>query len=200
MKHAPGPWLFAGAVSGGYGWHDTDRPIVLPGLALTAESDHKVWNVTGRLRAEYLVDLGPSYVKPRVDVTVSHVGFSGFTEDGGNEALTVRGMEETTLGLSPAVEWGAQFETAYGALMRPYLWAGVTAFAGGDFAVAASFNGAPGIEPFSVAKEIDPLMADVGAGLEFIGAGGATLRLDYSGRFSQDLEEHGLGLKASLPF
>jgi hypothetical protein len=58
----------------------------------------------------------------------------------------------------------------------------------------------PGIEPFSVAKEIDPLMADVGAGLEFIGAGGATLRLDYSGRFSQDLEEHGLGLKASLPF
>jgi uncharacterized protein with beta-barrel porin domain len=200
LKHTVGPWLFAGALSGGYGWHETNRPIALPGLATIAGSEHEAWNITGRVRTAYLMDLDSWYLKPRLDIAFSHIGASGFTETGGAAALTVSRMHENVLIASPALEWGAEFEMGDGVAVRPYASIGVTGFAGGELRVPALFNGAPDVAPFRTATETDRLLGDIGAGIEVLGLGNASLRLDYSGRISRNVTEHSVGAKVKLSF
>lgn len=116
VKHTPGPWLFAAAVSDGFGWYDSLRPIELPGFTTVATGDHKVWNVTRQLRVARQIDVGPTYFKPRLDLAVSHLGFSRFEEDGGPKALSVRSMDDTVFSASPTLEWGAELGTLAGTL------------------------------------------------------------------------------------
>lgn len=87
-----------------------------------------------------------------------------------------------------------------GSVLRPYVTAGATALSNDDIAVSASFLGAPGVSPFTVTKSLDRIMADVGAGVELLTVGGASLRMDYSGRFSSDVESHALDLRGSVAF
>jgi hypothetical protein len=102
---------------------------------------------------------------------------------------------------TPALEIGAQFSGPSGTLVRPYVRGGATFFDDPDFVLLASFEGSPsGVGPFRIATNTDDVVADVSAGLDVIGAGGASLRLYYDGRFGDTVEEHAGGIKASLPF
>lgn len=58
-------------------------------------------------------------------------------------------------------------------------------------------SSAPGVSPFTVTKSVDRIMANVGAGVELLTLGGATLRMDYWGRFSSDVEAHALELRGA---
>ena len=51
LKYNPGPLLLAGAVSGGWGWYDTDRQVNFPGFFAAAHSDNDIGYVNGRFRA-----------------------------------------------------------------------------------------------------------------------------------------------------
>ena len=65
----------------------------------------------------------------------------------------------------------------------------------------ASFEGAPsGVGAFRISTSTDDVVADVSAGVDVIGAGGASLRLYYDGRFGDTVEEHAGGIKGTLPF
>ena len=78
---------------------------------------------------------------------------------------------------------------------------GATFFDNTDFALQASFEGAPsGVGPFRIATKTDDVVADVSAGIDLISMSGAELKLFYDGRFGDLIEEESGGVKASLPF
>jgi hypothetical protein len=65
----------------------------------------------------------------------------------------------------------------------------------------ASFEGAlGGVGPFRIATSTDETIGTVGAGVDVIGAEGASFRLYYEGRFGDLVEQHAGGIKGTLPF
>ena len=124
------------------------------------------------------------------------------TENGaGGASLNVGGNNETVLSVSPALEIGTQYKWADGTLLRPYVRGGATFFGNNDFSLLASFEGAPaGVGPFQISTKTDDVVADVGAGLDWIGRGGTELKLFYEGRIGDLVSEQSGGVKASVPF
>ena len=62
-------------------------------------------------------------------------------------------------------------------------------------------EGAPaGVGPFQIATKTDGVVAEVGAGLDWIGHGGTELKLFYEGRIGDLVSEQSGGVKASVPF
>jgi outer membrane autotransporter protein len=202
LKYNPGKLLLAGAVSGGWGWYDTERPINFPGFFAFARSDQEIGYVNGRFRAEYQLGSGTWYAKPLVDFDATHIRLDGVTETGaGAVNLIVRGADETILSATPAIELGAQFGNPTGTLVRPYLRGGATFYDDPEFVLLASFEGAPsGIGPFRIASATDDVIGMAGAGVDVIGTDGTSFRLYYEGRFSDLVEQHAGGIKATLPF
>ena len=144
LKYNPGALLLAGAVSGGYGWYDTERSINFPGFLALAEADHEVSYLNGRFRAAYLFSAGSWYAKPMVDFDATHISLNSVREKGaGGVGLNVRGQDQTVLSASPALELGAQFGAPQGTLVRPYVRGGATFYDDPDFVLLASFEGAP---------------------------------------------------------
>ena len=203
IKYNPGPFLFAAAVYGGYGWYTTDRFISFGDFNATASSDSTTSRVGGQFRAAYLVDRGSWYLKPLLDLNLTRVNLNGFSEQGaGGASLIVSGTGETVFSASPAVEAGTQASLQNGALLRPFAKLGVSAFSNTNFAVAASFSGAPpGTAPFSVATGIDSVTADVSAGADlFLPDSRWALKLAYNGHYGARVRDQGLRLKASFRF
>jgi uncharacterized protein with beta-barrel porin domain len=202
VKYNPGALLLAAGVSGTLGDYDTDRRIAFPGFSAKASGDNDINAVDGRFRAEYLFTAGTWYLKPMVDLDATHIDLNGTHETGaGGVGLNVRGNDETVFSATPALELGAQFGQPGGTLYRPYVRGGATFFDDPDFVLLASFEGAPsGVGPFRIATSTDDVVGHVGAGLDVIGARGASLRLYYDGRFGDTVEEHAGGIKATLPF
>jgi hypothetical protein len=113
----------------------------------------------------------------------------------------VRGADETILSATPAIELGAQFGNPNATLVRPYVRGGATFYDDPDFVLLASFEGAPsGVGPFRIASATDDVIGMAGAGIDVIGVEGASFRLYYEGRFSDLVEQHAGGIKATLPF
>ena len=166
-----------------------------------ADGDQTRWDFTAKLRTAYLVEFGPHYLKPHIDLNVSQVGFDRVKETGGPEALTVHGMTESTVSISPALELGTIINMSDNLTVRPYLTIGATAFTDGDLGVRASMNGAPDVPPFTIIKEVDHVVAEIGAGAELLSSENALrVRLDYAGRFSENLSQHSFAMRGSVPF
>ncbi len=203
IKYNPGPFLFAAAVYGGYGWYTTDRFINFADFSATASSDSTISRVGGQFRAAYLIDRGAWYLKPVVDLNVTRVNLNSFSEQGaGGADLIVPGTGSTVFSASPAVEVGTQTGLQNGALLRPFARLGVTAFSNTDFAVSAAFSGAPaGVAPFRVATGIDAVTGDFAAGADlFLPESRWALKLAYSGHYGARVRDQGIRLKASLRF
>jgi uncharacterized protein with beta-barrel porin domain len=202
LTYNPGALLLSAAVSGGRGSYDIDRPIAFPGFSALAKGDTDIDNVTGRLRAAYLVDFGGWYLKPLVDLDATRLDLDGTKERGaGGASLVVKGNDQTYLSASPALELGTQFAMANGTLIRPYVRGGATIFDETDFTLKASFAGTPkGIAPFRIRTGIDDVVADVSAGVEVVDVRGASVKLFYDGRFGDTIQENAVGAKATVPF
>ncbi len=203
IKYNPGPFLFAAAVYGGYGWYTTDRLINFADFSATAASDSGISNVGGRFRATYLIDCGSWYLKPLVDFNVTHVSLNSFSEQGaGGASLIVSGTGSTVFSASPAVEVGTQTSLQNGVLLRPFAQLGISAFSNTNFTVDASFNGAPsGAAPFGVATGINSVTADVAAGADmFLPDSRWALKLAYNAHYGARVRDQGVSVKASIRF
>jgi outer membrane autotransporter protein len=203
IKYNPGPLLLAAAVYGGYGWYTTDRFINFENFNAIATSDSGISRIGGQFRAAYLVDRETWYLKPLVDLNVTRVNLNGFGEQGaGGADLIVSGSGSTVFSASPAVEVGTQAGLQNGVLVRPFARFGMTAFSNTDFAVDASFSGAPAAVPsFQVNTGIDSVTADVAAGADFfLPQSPWALKLAYGAHYGARVRDQGFTLKASLRF
>ena len=57
-----------------------------------------------------------------------------------------------------------------------------------------------GLSAFAVSTKIDQVLADLSTGVDVINATGIVMRLQYEGRFAQDLQQNSVNLKGSVPF
>jgi uncharacterized protein with beta-barrel porin domain len=121
IKYNPGPLLLSAAVYGGYGWYDTSRQMNFDNFGALAQSNSTISHVGGQLRASYLLDQGSWYVKPLIDLNLTHIALDSFSEHGaGGANLIVSGTNNTLFSGSPEVEIGAQMEMQDGNLLRPF--------------------------------------------------------------------------------
>lgn len=202
LKYNPGQLLLAGAVTGGGGWYDTTRTMSFGGFTGVAEGEQTLGVFNAALRAAYVFGDPRLFFKPIVDASLTHLELGGFTESGGNgAALSVAGGGNTVFSLAPMLEAGTEWWLANGTLVRPLLRGGAVWYEGGDFALTASFAGAPaGVSSFTINTDIDEIMGLVGAGVEVINGGDSVLRLSYDGQLGSDTQIHSVGIKGSARF
>ena len=165
-------------------------------------SSQKMRYFGGQLRASYLMEQDNHYLKPMVDVNLTHVRWDGFTETGiAATALTVGSSSETFFSVSPALELGTEWTTSNDEVVRAYLKAGATFQSNTSASLTAGFAAAPGGTPnFTIGGKTDRVAGDVEAGFTLFGDNGASLQLGYLGRFSNNSQQHGGYLKAAAKF
>ena len=136
-----------------------------------------------------------------LDVSLTHLQLSGFTESGGGAALSVEGQGQTVFSLAPLVETGTEFWLGNGTLVRPLIRGGAIWYDNADLALTASFaDAAAGISPFTISSELDEIMGLVGAGIEIISGADAVMRLSYDGQLGETTQIHAVGIKGSARF
>ena len=165
LKYNPGPLLLAGALTGGGASYETTRPMAFGGFTGVAEGNQDLGIFSAAFRAAYVLGSPGLYFKPILDASLTHLELDSFTESGGNgAALSIDGSGHTVFSLAPTLEAGTEWWLANGTLVRPLIRAGAIWYEGADFALTASFAGAPlGVSPFTINTTIDEVMGLVAA-------------------------------------
>jgi len=201
VKYAPGPLLLAASVTGGWGWHDNSRHVSFGGFGATATSSSESSFVASRLTAAYLLSRGALYAKPQVELAATHLMRGSYRETGtGGIALAVGKVSDTVLSVSPSLELGVEQRSAGGFVTRAFVKGGATFRDTDTFVTTATFADAPGAPAFAISSKVDRTVADVGAGVDLISAGGSALRLQYDGQFGDRTTQHSGGAKLQLRF
>lgn len=183
-----------------YSWSSlsTKRSVAFNGFTdgLSADYDAGTAQVFGELA--YKADAGQFRFEPFANLAYVSVHTDGFTEDGGDAALTSAGTSTdatfTTLGLrgSSDFAFGGMNVTARGMLGWRHAFGDVTptstfAFAGGD---AFTIAGVP------IARD----SAVIEAGLDFNLASNAKLGLSYTGQFGGGTVDQGAKVDLAVKF
>ncbi|CAB3897953.1 hypothetical protein LMG26686_04336 [Achromobacter mucicolens] len=202
VKRQEGPWVFSAAVGGGYGGYRMDRNIDIAGYQDTLTSRPDVYGFNARLRAARTFAFESVYVKPYLDFDASYTRMPGYKESGANPlALSVDGSDQFILGLSPMIEFGGRAKLSNGAMLRPFVYAGVSFLSKDDWTTTSRLRGAPaGTGSFDTSLPIDDVVGKVGAGLHVMRAAGVDFRLQYDGQFSENVRSHSGTLKVMVPF
>ena len=202
LSYNPGPWLLAGAVSGGGGRVDTKRDLSADGYDGVATGEQDLSYLHGKLRAGYLIDYGNWYLKPLVDVDATVMAFGGVDEDGGDgAALRIGSTDQTVFSATPRLEIGGQGEMKNGAYVRPYAQLGAAIYANTDFSLEARFEDETlGIPSFTTVTDLDTVLADVSLGLDVLTEEGLNLRVSYEGLFGETTQSHAGTLRAEWRF
>ncbi|WP_255676080.1 autotransporter outer membrane beta-barrel domain-containing protein [Pusillimonas sp. MFBS29] len=201
VKREVGPWTFSGALSAGYGNFDLERRIRLPGLESRAKADLDIYGAGLKLRMARTF-AGPAiYVKPYLDLDAFYTHTPAYTESRNASHLEVESNNQFVMGVSPMIEFGGRVELDNGAVLRPYLYGGVTFLSENEYSVEARFQSAPeGAGKFETTIPMDDVIGRVGAGLQISNVSGIDFRLEYEGEFSEHVRSHRGMLKVMMPF
>jgi hypothetical protein len=201
VKRESGPWTFSAAMGGGYGQYDIDRSIRIPGLQSTAKSDLDVYGAALRLRVARTFATERAYLKPYVDLDAFYTHMPSYSESRNAMHLDVESSNQFVMALSPTLEFGGKVPLKNGAVMRPYVYGGVSFLSEDEYTVKARLQGAPaGSGTFETSVPMDDVIGRVGAGLQVSNAGGIDFRLQYDGEFSSHIQSHRGTLKVMVPF
>ncbi|MCC2595869.1 autotransporter outer membrane beta-barrel domain-containing protein [Pusillimonas sp. MFBS29] len=201
LKRETGPWIFSAALGGGYGQHDIDRNIRIPSLESQASADLDVYGAALRLRAARTFATDTYYVKPYVDLDMFYTHMPSYSESRDAMHLEVESSNQFVVGLSPMIEVGGRISLDNGAVMRPYVYGGVSLLSEDEYTVKARLQGAPaGTGSFETSVPTDDVIGRIGAGLQISNAGGIDFRLQYDGEFSSHIQSHRGTLKVMIPF
>src|SRR5690606_6203176 len=141
LKRETGPWTFSAALGGGYGQYDMERRIRIPGLQSGADADVDVYSAGLRLRVARTFASDPVYLKPDVDVDAFYSRMPGYSESRNATHLDIESSDKFILGLSPTLELGGKVPLTDGAIMRPYMYAGVSLLSDDEYKVKAKLQG-----------------------------------------------------------
>ena len=201
LKYVPGPWLFAGAVSGSYGSYDTTRQVAFVGFSDTLTGKPDSGTVNGRLRAAYTMQQGEFYLKPQADVNLTYVYSGAFTETGGIASISSDSNSNTVFSFSPSFEIGGEVAMENGMLIRPYMRGGVSFYSNSDITMQGRFVAdTSGANPFSVTSSSDDVIWNLAAGVDLLNVGSGNLRVFYEGQFGDKTTINSGGAKLSLDF
>lgn len=202
VKRQQGNWTLSAALGGGYGSYSMDRSILIPGYRENVSSHPDVYGFNAKLRAARTFAYDNFYVKPYVDLDANYTRMPGYQESGSNPlALSVDGSSQFILGVSPMVEIGGRAELSNGAVLRPFMYAGVSLLSKDSWTSSARLRGAgAGTGTFETSLPIDDVVTKIGAGLSVTKTGAVDFRLQYDGQFAGHMRSHSATLKVVVPF
>jgi len=202
-KRNLGADAFTASLNLGYGPYDTTRLVNLTG-PVVASSRQKVGLASVHMRwSRDYEHKKVWYLRPLLDVGVTHVYHGAFDEQGAGAAnLSAKSGRDTLVSLQPGLEFGREFATAGGTLIRPFGMVGLTHFvSGATTGVTASLQGAPvGTAPFTTESTMDKTYADLTLGMDTLSTSGSVFRISYTGQYSEHTESHSASLKVAVPF
>ncbi|WP_201401308.1 autotransporter domain-containing protein [Kaistia sp. 32K] len=201
VKYVPGPLTLAAAVSGSYGWYDSERSVRFGDFNEALNSKPEAGSLNARLRAAYDLGNDTIYIRPQIEGNATYLYQAAFSETGGVAAVSVDSGSQTVFSVAPEVEVGGQVITAGGTMIRPYVKGGVTAFSSDSFALNARFVAdTSNTSDFTVTSSTDRLLWNTSVGVDLLFENGNTVRAFYDGNFGQTSTENAFGLKASHNF
>jgi uncharacterized protein with beta-barrel porin domain len=201
VKYVPGPLTLAAAVSGSYGWYDTERSVNFGDFSNDLSGKPEAGSLNARLRASYDFGNESIYIRPQIEGNATYLYQAAFTEEGGIAAVSVDSGSRTVFSVAPEVEVGGQVITAGGTMIRPYVKGGVTVFSNDSFDLSARFAAdTSGTSDFTVTSSTDRLLWNTSVGVDMLFENGNTVRAFYDGNFGQTSTENAFGLKASHNF
>ena len=202
-KRNVGAAAFTASIDLGYGPYDTTRLVSLTGPVI-ATSKQNVGLASAHVRWSHDYEQkNVWYMRPLIDVGVTHVYHGAFDEQGAGAAnISAKSGRDTLVSVQPGLEFGREFSTRGGTLIRPYGMIGMTQFVSGTTTgITASLQGAPaGTAPFTTESTMDKTYADLTLGVDTLSVKGTALRVSYTGQFSEHAESHSASLKLSVPF
>lgn len=201
VKYVPGPLTLAAAVSGSYGWYDTERSVNFGDFSNDLTGKPEAGSLNARLRASYDFGNESIYIRPQIEGNATYLYQAAFTEEGGVAAVAVDSGSRTVFSVAPELEVGGQVITAGGTMIRPYVKGGVTVFSNDSFDLNARFAAdTSGTSDFTVTSSSDRLLWNTSVGVDMLFENGNTVRAFYDGNFGQTSTENAFGLKASHNF
>lgn len=202
VKHQTGGWLFAGAMSGSYGWYGNSRSIRIPGLTATAKSDQDIYTFGTRARAAYTFAMAPFYVRPLVDLDLIYSHAGGYREAGaGVLDLQVSSRDQWSFHATPALEVGTQVSLGETVVLRAFAGAGVSFGSADTWETHARLISAPaGTGTFQSDMPLPGTTGRIYAGVDIASGNGFSLRTQYSGGFSDSTSSHSGTLRLSYRF
>jgi hypothetical protein len=189
----------------GYGHYNTRRLVDFATPGVHAQARPTLWSgaLHGRISHDIMAT-DNAYVRPMLGVGVSYVSRDAYDETGaGGADLRVAKQADTFVSLHPAIELGGENRFgAEGTLLRHYVRIGMTQFVGtGERNLTASLEGAPsGVQAFTITTQNDKTYADLVIGADLLRKSGTSIRLEYSGQFSEHTSSHAVGVKVAMPF
>lgn len=191
--------------SAGYGHYNTRRLVDIAAPGTYAQARPTLWSgaLHGRISHDIMASEN-AYIRPMLGLGVSYVSRDAYDETGaGGANLRVEKASDTFVSLHPAIEFGGENSIGgEGTLLRHFVRVGMTQFLGSsEHHVTASLEGAPsGIQPFTVTTRSDKTYADLVIGVDILRKSGTTVRLEYTGQFSNNSSTNAIGVKVAMPF
>lgn len=191
-----------GALTGSYGWQDGKRDITFLDDYRQAKSDHQTASFGGRVRAAYEIPIGEQYVKPYVDLDVIHSRAQGFVEHGAGELdLKVDRSDETSVRVTPAVEWGIKRRVGLDLDVNTFIAGGVSASTIDGYGVTARFNDAQSSAgSFSSDIPVARVVGRVSAGIDLARSDRLSVGLRYDGAYGSGFDSHTGSVQLTVPF
>ncbi len=188
------------AATAGWGRFDTTRAIPTVGVA-SSRQDMTFQRVT--LRAARPMDLSGVMVKPSLELSYTGVRLGDFAETGaGGLNLHSSSQAASFWRLRPGLEVWADLKATERLTLRPSLKLSLSQSLSRDRTeLATRFEDAPqAAGSFATSVSDDRLIREFDAGLDFVRAGGASLRLGYVAQFGNRIDQRAVRAKLVIPF
>ncbi|MGB3433032.1 autotransporter outer membrane beta-barrel domain-containing protein [Achromobacter sp.] len=196
LKYNNAPWQVSLAVHGGVEKSRMSRGT----LDGAAKSKPESSFLAARLRTAYEFSQPSWYLRPYVDLDVSHIRQQGYGEQGaGAFDLKVRGNDTTSFMVSPMMELGGRKDLANGSTLRSYVAGGMSFLSGGDVVTTMQLN-VPGATPFTLRSGMPRTYGNLSAGLEYVTPKGVELKTEYALRGNGEYRDQSLTLRAAYRF
>ncbi|MCW8084033.1 autotransporter outer membrane beta-barrel domain-containing protein [Sabulicella glaciei] len=191
VRWQSGPWQVSGLLDFGYGSFRSRRSVVVGPFAATARAEPAVLHVGAHARIAYRVPLGGWYVQPRLDLHLTAVRGSAYSETGAAPFnLAVKPSTGIAFVAAPEIEVGARIPLGGGVALRPFASAGLGFGANGDWAVTARFAGQTAGRGFRATTPIPDVVGRFSVGAEILGTSRWDVRIQYNGEVGDGFSSH----------
>jgi len=207
-KRDVGQWSFGGSLGYAHGWFDNNRSVSLaptgasPGFDRQYDSNSSLSIYSAKLRAAYTFEHDAHYIRPYVDFDVAYSQAPGFSESGqGDLALQTQSNNQWNVGISPMVEYGADFVTEGKTRMMFFVSAGATFLPNNQQTTPTSFVGAQAANgTFDVVTDGPNVLGRLNLGMQVYEQEGYEVRAQYGLQAGEDYWSQSVSINAVFRF
>jgi len=207
-KREVGQWSVGGSLGYARGWFDNSRRVsaadagIASGYSQQYNSNSRLSVYSAKLRLAYTFEQKQHYIRPYLDVDVAHSQAPGFSETGeGKLALKTQPSNQWGVGISPMVEYGADFVRKDKTRMKFFVSAGANFLPNNQQTTPTSFVGAQAANgTFDVITDGPNVLGRLNLGLHIYEQAGYEVRAQYGLQAGQNYWSQSVSINAMFRF